>query len=212
MPRDEESKYALRAYALASFLFLFVVIGVVGFIAARWLELNYQGTGVVIFLAVFAYLVLRFRRQMKQRRAMRAARGPGGGRGPGERRGQVLPQRARRPADDVPRIRAGAPPPKKPVSRVKRAVRYLLIAALIGALFLPYQYETGGPAEILPLQQQEIYGQTDGVVEEVMYNEGDWVSKGEIIARLSSHLQQKDYLTTEAALQKQRAKQQAGVG
>lgn len=199
---DDESQFALRMYALASFLFLFAVVGVVGIVAARWLELNYQGTGVALFLTVFTYLVLRFRRQMRHRRAiMRTNRGAGGNRGPG------VPQRAPRPAEEMARApRRPPPPPRKPVSTGGRIVRYVLLIGFIACMFLPYQYETGGPAQILPLQQFEIHGQTEGIIEEVYFNGGEWVEKGTTVAKLSSHTQMKDFLTTKAALQKQRAK------
>jgi len=201
---DEESQFALKIYALASLIFIVLLLGFIAFILARWLELNYQGTGVIIFLALFTYLVLYFRRQIRMRKAERQAKlnVAKGIRMADRPRAQPrlravereFTRQAKLPADEF-----------KPPAKKTPWLSYALLAIVIACLFLPYPYETGGPAEILPIKQHEIYAETPGIVEQVLYKGGEWIEQGAVIAKLSSHAQKKDYFTTQAEINEQQA-------
>ncbi|MDH3281742.1 MAG: efflux RND transporter periplasmic adaptor subunit, partial [Gammaproteobacteria bacterium] len=198
--QDEEHRFALRAYAVASILFLVALLGTVLILAARWLELNYQGTGVAIFVALVVLLGWKFRRQIKQRRESRRA-SPAG----------VSTGRSLTPATGVVPIHSGSPfpvvdIPAPPRRRRIRWVRVLVLGVLIACLFLPYPYETGGPATILSVQQREIHTETTGVLEEVFFSGGEWVAEGALIGRLSTHEQRKNIALTRAEIAEQEAK------
>ena len=47
---DEEGSFALRMYALASLIFLVALVGFMLWLIATWLEVNYSGAGVSVFL------------------------------------------------------------------------------------------------------------------------------------------------------------------
>lgn len=206
-PRDESNLFALRAYALASLIFIAGIVGVALVLVGRWLELNYQGTGVVIFLFLFGYLLLRFRRQVLARRArladMKASSQPT------DMKASLQPTLASRQDMRARRglRREAALPARTSRKRGKkrRWLKYLVLGALAVVLILPYPYETGGPLSILPLEHQDIAVQTPGVIEEVAFNGGERVPKGTLLARLSSWTQEKDVITTREAIGKQAA-------
>ncbi len=88
----DENRRALQAFALASLIYLVFFVGLILTFVARWLELNYQGTGVSLFLVLLAFLAMRMRAQMKKRGAQRRERAAArsqGGRGGRVRRGRA---------------------------------------------------------------------------------------------------------------------------
>ncbi len=198
--QDEEHRFALRAYAVASTLFLVAFVGIVLILTARWLELNYQGTGVAIFVALVVILGWNFRRQIVQRRQSRLASQAG-----------VSTGRSLTPATGVVPIHSGSPfpvvdIPAPPRRRRIRWVRALVLGILVACLFVPYPYETGGVATILSVQQRDIHTETMGVLEEVFFAGGEWVSKGALIGRLSTYEQRKNIALTRAEIAEQEAK------
>lgn len=133
----------------------------------------------------------------------RPAAGPAGGRGA---------TRGERPAASVG-TGPGAEAPPRPERRrttkrripAGRVVRYLLLAGVLILLFLPYRYETGGAAEILPLATRQIYAEQPGVIDQVFFEGGEWVEQGSVLAQMARHRQSKDFRTTEVSIEKQRA-------
>jgi multidrug efflux pump subunit AcrA (membrane-fusion protein) len=62
----------------------------------------------------------------------------------------------------------------------------LALACGVAALgFIPVAYETGGPFRFLPANRAEVRSETEGVVEEVLVREGQWVEAGQPVALLS---------------------------
>jgi putative peptide zinc metalloprotease protein len=62
----------------------------------------------------------------------------------------------------------------------------LILAAGVAALgFIPVAYETGGPFRFLPSRRVEVRSEVEGVVEEVLVREGQWVEAGQPVALLS---------------------------
>lgn len=259
---DEEGRLALRAYGLASLIFIVGVGGLVLILIAQWLEFNYQGTGVAIFLVLMLYLIVYFRRRILARReemlasraagkrggrgaAMPGARGMGmgggramrmpGGMTPGmqddmglgmqdemsagmpggraarmqalmqSRHGQMVNDRMRRRMQqselDMEEPEEGSRGPRKYIAR-----GFLL--ALVPVLFLPYDYETGGPFQVLPDQKAQVTAEIAGTIEQVYYNGGEWLPEGTVIAQLSSLDQQNDIATTKAQILEDKAKLQ----
>lgn len=192
-----ENRLALKTYALASFIFLIAFLGVLGAYVARWLELNYQGTGVALFLLLLLYLVLRFRRQIKARQQ--------------QRRGQGRRRDALRGGDSVPMTsaaqeRSRRPSTKRKPPRPRRPwLLYLFLIVFLAVLPLPYPYETGGRANVFGVKEYEMYADEPGIIDEVLFDGGEWIPKDTVVARMTAYSQAKDVTTTEAAIAKQRA-------
>jgi len=200
---QEDNLFALRSYALASIIFMIVFMGGLIILAARWFEFNYQGTGVVIYLALTGSLIWRLysrfvtkRTEMQEKRAKIeaaiAARS-----NPGSTTGAQRPGRRNRK------------PEKKTGwwNRVKaHKVRSFLLVVFLIVLFLPYPYETGGVLQVLPDKQNEIYAETPGVITSVLVKSGDFIKAGTVVATLTSSEQEKNLLTTQASILEQQAK------
>jgi len=195
---DDDSRLALQAFALACLIFIVTVGCTILVFSARWLELNYQGTGVAIFLAVFAYLVFNLRRRIQAKRAAR------------EQHMSKIPQRMRHGVDAdvvVPlqgqrsRNRSGAKKKKK-----RGWFKYVALAGLLVLLAQPYPYETGGAFTILPMERQDISARIAGTIEEIFFTGGELVAAGAVIAKLNAAEEQKNILTTKAAIKEQQAK------
>jgi putative peptide zinc metalloprotease protein len=72
---------------------------------------------------------------------------------------------------------------------VKRLVKTGIVVGLLGALlyFVHADLKVSGEFRILPVHKAEIRAQEEGIVSEVMRDEGDSVSEGDLIAQLSDH-------------------------
>jgi len=211
---QEDNVFALRAYALSSLIFMFVLLGAVLILSARWFELNYQGTGVTVYLLLTFYLIWRLysrfvmkRTEMKDKRskfeaAMAARNNPGNVSNNIQKQGR-MDGKANRPG------RKSRSAGKKGSwwqiwkGGVKRKI--FLLAFLI-VMFLPYPYETGGVLIVLPNKQHEIYAETPGVIKDVMHKDGKFLKAGTVVAALSSYEQEKNLLTTQASILEQEAK------
>jgi multidrug resistance efflux pump len=199
-----DNLFALRAYALSSVIFVFILLGAVLIFSARWFELNYQGTGVVIYLLLTSYLVWRLysrfvtkRAEMKNKRSKIEASIAARSRvdrdaGNGQRAG-----RADREAGKEGRM-----------GRKSRWLRfrYILLILLIIVSLLPYPYESGGVLNVLPNKQYDIYAETPGVIKEVLAKSGEHIQAGTLVAILSSVEQENDLLITQASMLEQQAK------
>jgi multidrug resistance efflux pump len=82
------------------------------------------------------------------------------------------------------------------------AGRVWLLIALAGlaVAFLPYNYETGGPVSILPMQRGQAVARTDGEILTFLVREGDVVVPGQPVAVLSSWDQESQIAITQAQL------------
>ena len=85
------------------------------------------------------------------------------------------------------------------------AVRVAIPAALIGALFIPYPYSTGGPFQFLPARRAVVRAEVEGMVDEVFVREGDLVAAGQPIAHLDTRVHEKDLAAASAQLAAARA-------
>jgi len=85
------------------------------------------------------------------------------------------------------------------------AVRAGIPAALVGALFLPYPYRTGGPFQFLPAQRAVLRAEVEGMVEEIFVREGDRVAVGQPIARLAARAHEKNLASARAQMEAARA-------
>jgi putative peptide zinc metalloprotease protein len=191
--------FALKLFAIASASFWILLIGAVAIFTAKRLETSFQGTGVVLFLILFSYFVISFRRRLKTRRAnMRDSLENR----PGARLRERLQQRMQQQAESD---NFAEPEEIKSDKKKRRWLKYVVALALLIIAFLPYPYETGGAFTILPVEQEWIYAETEGVIKKVFHNGNQFLKEGEIIAKLSSVEQEQAVQTTSAAILEQKA-------
>jgi putative peptide zinc metalloprotease protein len=185
LDRHTDNKLAMHLYALSIIIFMVVVIGFIMYIIGNWLELNYRGFGVFIFMI----LVLTVWSSFRQRKRLQAER---------ERK---LQQRQMAAGGMAP------PPATAPAVEVRRWYERwkfkgaVLVVALV-IMFIPYSYEPGGEALVLPMSENQVHAETAGVIEEVFIDDGQWVDKGKVIAQLSSQRQEMDVEATLASIRK----------
>ena len=191
---------ALRAYALASGAFIVVLLGVIAIIVAKGLESSFQGTGVVLFVLVVAYLLLRYRRRSGKNSEPKPS--------PSVTASQNAKGSAEPRSEDDRIAMSNAHPSARHGSgngRFRRVARVVLAVVFLGCLFLPYQYETGGAAEVLPIVRQPIHAETFGVIEKVYFSGGESVAAGSVIAQMSSHRESRDLVATDLRIQAQQS-------
>ena len=201
---SDDDLFAFKLYALASASFWILLIGAAVILGARWLETSFQGTGVVLFLIVFIYFVISFQRGFKKRRAnMRANMKDSLESRPGARLRERFQQRMQQQTETE--IYA-EPEEIESDHKKRRWPKYVVALVLLIVAFVPYPYETGGAFTILPVEQEWIYAETEGVLKEVFHNGNQFLKAGTLIARLSSVEQAQSVQTTAAAILEQKAK------
>ena len=187
-PPDAVSRYTknafpLAVYGLASLLFMALFAALIAFAAGNWLKWHYRGTGVVVFLALVIYVAFSVRRQQKAMKVSHEPEVPDG-----ESHSRLQSRLKPRKPHSVTQT---------PVRSVwKRMIRSALLLLFFAILLLPYRYDAGGDATITPSARMKIAAESDGIVESVYFNGGEWVEKNTVIARLASYRQSKDVQAT----------------
>jgi multidrug resistance efflux pump len=209
-PTSATERWAFVLYGIGSLLTSAFLATLVAAYTSAALEGHFGGTGVAIFLGLFALVVAWFlvtRGRSKKLRAqivadMMAKRREPAGKKTGPTR-HTLPvpvpavRGAPRQRDTLPAsIPAGERQAYRPlpgmygdnapaVRRNRWIRRGIFIAALAGtiyAAFLPYNYETGGDFVILPQDRVEVVARVPNELAEVMVEEGAIVNKGDLLA------------------------------
>jgi len=97
----------------------------------------------------------------------------------------------------------------RPRSLMKATLRYALRlglpAILLGVMFIPYPYQTGGPFRFLPTKRAEVRSEVEGLVEAILVREGDWVKAGQPLARIAGRTHEKNLKATLARLEETKA-------
>lgn len=189
---------AVLVYGLLSIVFTLALVGFISTTVARWLELNYQGLGVTVFLFVLVYLFFRF---IYKKLVLRRKR----------RRAETL---VRDSESDQPKVSGHGSAPDSTVyrerstivaPRSRRRVRYLFFLLLLGVCFLPYQYESGGDAEVFPMASAAIYPKYPELVDSIHYQGGEFLAQGTVIAEMVNDRQIYDVKKTREELKKKQA-------
>jgi multidrug resistance efflux pump len=81
-----------------------------------------------------------------------------------------------------------------------RVVWGVILAGLLAVAFLPYTYETGGAVDILPAARAQAVARTSGELVEILVVQGEAVTRGQLLARLSSWDQENGVKVTRAML------------
>lgn len=184
---------ALMLFAVGTILTSTAAVLGVAIYVALTLATDLGGTGVVIFLwlmAAFTLWLLALRLSIGRR----AGVARGGRMGQAEL-GRLLMGGAA--ADPAAQAEVAA---ETTASGRAKVVWGVIAAGLLAVAFLPYNYETGGQVEILPLARGQAVARSDGEILEIMVNEGDIVTRGQIVAQLSSWNQAREVSVTAAML------------
>lgn len=165
----EANDTALMAYGLASILYSLILFVVALLMIGSWLKLNFSGTGVLLCVMLLGYLSVLTYRKFSSANEMY------------ERALQYERWKRRRLPEDVEnKVNL------KPANKLARYTRRMLLLSLLICLFLPYPYEPGGSFVILPVEQQQVATDVDGIVTEVLFNGGEEVQAGQVLARLAT--------------------------
>ena len=196
----DDDVLALKLYALASILFWVLFIGGLFYLGAKWLEIRFHGTGMILFLILGTYFVISFRRRIKKKRNDRRDSLENR---PGARMRGRFQQRVQQQAEPEDQVE---PEENKSDKKKRRWKKFLVALVLLVIAFLPYPYETGGSFSILPVEQEWINAETEGIIKKVLHNGNQYLEAGTLIAKLSSVDQEQAVQTTLAAILEQKAK------
>ena len=109
---------------------------------------------------------------------------------------------------EAPKVPETTPAPKRPTARVRR--KFLWLAAAGGALFLLFgvrmELRVAGPVSVLPEHNADVRAEIDGVIEEILVDEGQRVARGDLIARLVDREYRAELKKTEAEIGQLRAR------
>jgi putative peptide zinc metalloprotease protein len=166
----ESENGVLASYALASFVYMFVVMTAAILVFGAWLKQLHLGGTAIILLSVLGIFLLR--KTIRRARRIEAAY---------ERSVQFERWRKR----SLP------PEPVNEVGETQAAggfsgfVKYSALATVLVVALLPYPYEAGGSFTIIPSQRQDVATDIAGIVDEVYFDGGETLTKGTVIARLA---------------------------
>lgn len=161
----------LLTYALVSIGFMLALSVAVFVLLNAWLRIEIGGKSILVVSVLAALFVLRTWKQMKaaneiyhrnyrfERWRERAL--------PEDRKDNKMPDKAKR----------------GPMSGRQQ----FALVTLIVALFLPYNYQPSGRVVLLPVTQQMLSTDIEGVVGEVYYDGGEFLKKGTMVAKLADN-------------------------
>lgn len=230
MIRREEA-WPLALFAVGTIVTSVVLLGVMAIFILMGLQQSLGGLGVSLFLGLMAISTLWFIATARFNRRKLKGRGMGGGMGamarprsgPAMAAGMAVGGARTLRGPDQPQADANHPParqgfaattaparvlPKTDVEKLPnraRVVWSLILCAVLVAAFLPYRYEAGGEVEILPAARGTAVARTDGEIVEVYVAQGDRVTAGTPLVRLSDWDQLSDVAVREARLAGARA-------
>ena len=170
-PASEADSSVLVTYALANFLYAFLVVAVIVMIVTKFLaQMQIGGATIILALVLGGYLLMRTAQRFGKISTAY------------ERSVQF--DRWRRRA--MPAEAGEAKQVETPSSRTAVYVRTAIVLSLLLLLFLPYPYDAGGNFDIYPSDRQVITTDVSGIVEEVNFVGSESVKKGTVIARIAA--------------------------
>jgi multidrug resistance efflux pump len=214
-----KDKWALTFFALGCIIATAALMVTCVLYIGIILEERFQGTGVMVFLSLFAVAslwLLAIRGTIKRIVADKQS-------GQGQQNAlvpvpqsesSVVPLNKYRELTVSNRSHDLALPglgglPYRTEKPKRSYVPLMIWGSLAGALaivaFLPYEYETGGEFHILPQQRIEVRARVSGELVEILADEGDWVEEGEIIGKVSNWDEKRDLAVTIAELDRAKA-------
>jgi putative peptide zinc metalloprotease protein len=170
----EAGNATLAAYSLASFIYAYIVVLMVTFTVTHFLmlEVRIGGASIIVGVVLAVYLTVRAVKRINfistaYNRSVQFDRW---------RKRALIPSEAEAP-EAAPETTGG---------RFWYFAKRALPLSLLILLFLPYPYEAGGSFEVYPVDRQVLTTDIAGIIEEVNYDGGEKVKKGDVIARISA--------------------------
>ncbi|MES9990547.1 MAG: efflux RND transporter periplasmic adaptor subunit [Candidatus Thiodiazotropha sp.] len=182
----ESNSNIMAAYALASTVFMILVIGIILILVGSFLKLSLGGTGIVIALGIAGYVFYKMIKKFQQIGQMY------------DRAQQFDKWRKRTLHTKEEKHETVA---RTPTYYATRATMLLLIALLL----LPYNYEPGGFFLIRPAEQQKISSEVGGLITEIYFDGGETITKGTKIAQLSNYYDASQIRIYKAKIKEQEA-------
>lgn len=179
----------LAAYALATFIYGFLLSVAALLIVSQWVKVNLGGGKIILIVLFGIYLFWRFIVKLKNINEAY------------DRTVQFDRWRKRTLSEEE---KAGVEVkdiPNNLITYIKKALPFTLLIIL----FLPYSYEPGGNFVIFSGTQQELTTDLDGTIAEVNFNGGEELKAGTVIARLSSDDYQSQVNIYNARMQEQQS-------
>jgi multidrug resistance efflux pump len=180
------TKWGLLLFGAGVLIYFIAVVAICLFYLGAYLEQRYQGTGVVMFLAIVAAFLLWFwSTRLSRLWSRKQATGE-----------SVRATQSR--AHETEQVDLALPEEQQgfdslygdPISRPpswKRWLGWAIALCVIGIIaILPYNYEAGGNFIVNPSARAEVRASVDGIVRQVLVREGDWVEAGGVLAYLAS--------------------------
>ena len=183
---------ALIFFAIGSILSMTLILSVIGLGVLIFLESALDGLGVLIFLGMVGAFTIWALALWASVTAQGKAQGNFN-----KEAFRHFTQGARPTADAMPDLE-GLEEEALP-SKAKVVWGVILVVLLVLA-FQPYKYDAGGEVVILPVSKAQAIARTDGEIIEVLVAEGDRVSRGQVLAQLSSWDQERQVAVTQTDL------------
>ncbi|MCP5159159.1 MAG: efflux RND transporter periplasmic adaptor subunit [Gammaproteobacteria bacterium] len=183
-------KYALLAYGVAMLAYTLLVFGAILFAAAIYLETQFRGVGVLLFLAVVALFAARMLRRLQPLLI------------PGKTTRLALRPRLQTDARPEPFQTALLTVKPAPTSGWIGWRRLVLIAVIVGVSLLPYPYAVTGSAVLLPSQRAEVHAIAPGVVRTVQAQDHQRLEPGAVMATVSDEKLRYELAVLRAELEK----------
>ena len=181
------------------------IVAFVGWLAIKWfpyLEQNFRGTGVALFVLIVIYVTFGIRhitRARKKEKKGIAAVHETTNLKQGVRRPPTPPRRG--PASGAQASADHNPQTDRSSENRRRWLKFGLLLIFLVCLFLPYTYHPSGEAEVFPAAKATLPAEMDGVVDRVFFKGGEWIEAGTTVGKLADYRQVKDLRTTEATLE-----------
>jgi len=90
--------------------------------------------------------------------------------------------------------------------RLRWSVRLGILILVLALGFIPYPYEASGPFNLLPATRYQIRTEVEGMIDEVLVQEGQWVQAGDPVLRLIEREYETRWLIAMAQLDEAQAK------
>ncbi len=159
----------LAVYALASSLFIMATLAVFILFFGNLLKLHLGGAGIFLVVLVLMTLLLRLTAKIKQVAAAY------------ERTAQ-FDRWKNRALPNVETLSAETESKSSPMT----PVQWLIVGTIAAGLFVPYHYEPGGTFVLLPNQKSELTTENSAIISKVHFDGGEFITKGTVVAELSS--------------------------
>ena len=183
---------ALIFFAIGSILSMTLILSVMGLGALIFLETTLDGLGVLIFMGI----VVAFTIWVLALWASVTAQGKAKGNFNKDAFRQFT-QGDKPTADAMPDLDGMD---EEALPSKAKVVWGVILVILVVLAFQPYQYDAGGQVVILPVSKAQAIARAEGEIIEVMVAEGDQVSRGQILAQLSSWDQERQVAVTRTDL------------